>query len=582
MERAHEPQPCELLKCTPITAKIHPHPLDETPGGADEIVEGRREKKKSCWRSFLHFFRRRAGKYDLAKAEKVNQSEAESYRSLTDDQTSLQHTPTVEIHDHKETPASEVLPAVEELLEQDVLGLIKEDLNEFPVSEVLITAEEQPEQDVHQPQDVDGSVSSSEDEQAEELETDQISLQQVVEIPHSEVLTAAEEQLEQDNLQPEDSHTPVSLIEEALQEGSVSEVPISAEEQLEQDVLQLQDSDAPVSSSEDDQAEELETDQTSLQQIVEIHDHEEPSISEVLSTVDEHLEQDVLQPQDVHSPVNSTGDDEVEESDNSHIFWRYEFAQKLGEGGNGCVHAGTRCKDGLKVAVKIAEKMPHMQYIRVPGHPRLLPIEIGLTLMANKGPSVPEIIKLLDWQEDPDHYVMVLERPMPSMSMFNFVKLRRRLDEGMAQHFMRQIIHAAKICCERGVFHRDIKMENLLVNPDTLEVKLIDFGCGALMMDSAYVAFNGTKMFCPPEFDVDGRYHAKPATVWSLGILLFVMVCGYYPDDKDLHMISKNDWSNPDLSQECCQMICSCLQSDPQRRLILEEMQLHDWFKVME
>lgn len=56
-------------------------------------------------------------------------------------------------------------------------------------------------------------------------------------------------------------------------------------------------------------------------------------------------------------------------------------------------------------------------------------------------------------------------------------------------------------------------------------------------------------MFCPPEFDVDGRYHAKPATVWSLGILLFVMVCGYFPDDKDLHMISKNDWSNPDLSQ---------------------------------
>lgn len=56
-------------------------------------------------------------------------------------------------------------------------------------------------------------------------------------------------------------------------------------------------------------------------------------------------------------------------------------------------------------------------------------------------------------------------------------------------------------------------------------------------------------MFCPPEFDVDGMYHAKPATVWSLGILLFVMVCGYFPDDKDLHMISKNDWSNPDLSQ---------------------------------
>ncbi|RXN06071.1 serine threonine- kinase pim-1-like protein [Labeo rohita] len=88
-------------------------------------------------------------------------------------------------------------------------------------------------------------------------------------------------------------------------------------------------------------------------------------------------------------------------------------------------------------------------------------------------------------------------------------------------------------------------------------------------------------MFCPPEFDVDGRYHAKPATVWSLGILLFVMVCGSYPDDKDLHMISKNDWSNPDPSQECCWIICSCLQLDPQWRIILEEMQLHDRFMVM-
>ncbi|XP_016358946.1 serine/threonine-protein kinase pim-1-like [Sinocyclocheilus anshuiensis] len=223
-----------------------------------------------------------------------------------------------------------------------------------------------------------------------------------------------------------------------------------------------------------------------------------------------------------------------------------------------------------------------MPYIRAPGHPKCLPMEIGLTLMANKGPSVPQIIKLLDWQDDPDHYVMVLERPIPSMSMFSFVKLRRRLNEGMARNFMWQVIHAANICCKRGVFHRDIKLENLLVNPDTLEVKLINFGCGTLMKDSAYVAFNGTEMFCPPEFDVDGRYHAKPATVWSLGILLFVMVCGYFPDDKDLHMISKNDWSNPDLSQECCQMICSCLHPDPQRRLVLEEMQLHDWFMVVE
>ncbi|XP_016375610.1 serine/threonine-protein kinase pim-2-like [Sinocyclocheilus rhinocerous] len=458
VERAHESQPCVPLKYTPTTAQNHPHRLDKTPGGADAIDEGRKEagrkeKKKRFWRCrLLHFFRRRAGTYNVAKAEKVN-LEAGSFLRLTD-----------ELHDLHEAPTSEVLFAVQEQLEQDVL-------------------------------------------------------------------------------QHQDIHTPVSLTEE-------------------------------------DQAEELDKDQTSLQQIVEIHDLGEAPDSEVLPAPEEQLEQDVLQPQDAHTPDSSTGEDEAEEADNSHIFWQYEFGHKLGEGGY--VHAGTRCKDGLKVAVKIADKTPDMPYIRVPGHPKRLPIEIGLTLMANKGPSVSQIIKLLDWQDDPDHYVMVLERAMPSMSMFNFVKLRQRLDEKMARHVMWQVIHATNICCERGVFHRDIKLENLLVNPDTLEVKLIDFGCGTLMKDSAYMAFNGTEMFCPPEFDVDGRYHAKPATVWSLGFLLFVMLYGYYPDDKDLHRISKKDWSEPDLSQECCQMICDCLQPDPQRRLVLEKMQLHDWFMIME
>ncbi|KTF81358.1 hypothetical protein cypCar_00014287 [Cyprinus carpio] len=437
VKRAHEPQPCVPLRNTAITAQIHPHRLDETPGGADAIDDGRKEagrrekKKKRFWRCrLLHFFHRRAGTYNVAKAEKVNL--AGSFLRLTD-----------------EPPASEVLPAVEEQLEQDVL-------------------------------------------------------------------------------QHQDIHTPVSLTEE-------------------------------------DKAEELDKDQTFLQHmpIAEIHDLHEAPTSEVLPAVEEQLEQDVLQPQDVHTPVSLTEEDKAEDLDKGHIFWLYEFDHKLGEGGY--VHAGTRCKDGLK-----------------PGHPRRLPIEIGLTLMANNGPSVLPIIKILDWQDDPDHYVMVLERPMPSMSMFNFMKLRQRLDEKIARHVMLQVIHAANICCERGVFHRDIKLENLLVNPDTLEVKLIDFGCGTFMKDSAYMAFNGTEMFCPPEFDVDGRYHAKPATVWSLGFLLFVMLYGYYPDDRDLHRISEKDWSEPDLSQEYCRMIYDCLQPDPQRRLILEEMQLHDWFTVME
>ncbi|XP_043099099.1 casein kinase II subunit alpha-1-like [Puntigrus tetrazona] len=302
--RAHEPDPCVLLKYSPER-------------------RGRRPKFWGC--RLLHFFRRKAGKYNLAKAEEVCQKEAALYRRLNDGQTSLQQgCVVVEIHDHQDPPVSEVLPAIEKLLEPDV------------------------------PQQLDVNI--------------------------------------------------------------------------------------PASLNEEDKVEELAKDQICLQD-------------------------------------NCTEDNEVEEQDDNHVFWQYEFGPQLGKGGGGCVYAATRCTDGLK-----------------PGHPSRLPLEIGLTLLANEDPSVPYIIKLLDWQDNPDYYVMVLERPMPSMSLFSFVKVRQRLREGQAQHFMWQVLQAANICCERGVFHRDIKLENLLVNPDTLEVKLIDFGCGELMKDTDYVTFSAVEM----------------------------------------------------------------------------------------
>ncbi|KAL0176695.1 hypothetical protein M9458_029025, partial [Cirrhinus mrigala] len=104
--------------------------------------------------------------------------------------------------------------------------------------------------------------------------------------------------------------------------------------------------------------------------------------------------------------------------------------------------------------------------------------------MANQGPRCRHIIELLDWQDNPDHYMMVLERPSPCMDMHDFFEQHGDLfTEALA-------IEAAVICCSRGVFHRDIKMSNLLVNTETMEVKLIDFGVGDLLKSSPYIFFS--------------------------------------------------------------------------------------------
>ncbi|XP_056318767.1 aurora kinase-like [Danio aesculapii] len=259
----------------------------------------------------------------------------------------------------------------------------------------------------------------------------------------------------------------------------------------------------------------------------------------------------------------------------------YNMGELLGEGGFGAVYTGVRANDGLPVAIKFARKAEGMEYIYVPGLPELVPLEIGLTLLANKGPSSPNIIELLDWQELPDHYVMVLQRPSPCQSLFKLLESCGNIFEEMfARHVMQQVIEAAETCCRRGVLHRDIKLENLLINTDTMDVTLIDFGCGNLFHETEYHSFSGTEMYCPPEFFETGKYYARPATVFSLGVLLYTMVCGYMPDHTDLEKIQHWLWYLPSLSSECSHLINACLHPDPRERIPLEQILLHDWFTV--
>ncbi|KAI7807776.1 putative serine/threonine-protein kinase pim-3 [Triplophysa rosa] len=259
---------------------------------------------------------------------------------------------------------------------------------------------------------------------------------------------------------------------------------------------------------------------------------------------------------------------------------QYEIGKMLGEGAYGAVYDGTRVKDGLKVAVKFVKKYTDIDYISIPCHPEPLPREIALLILATNGTPVPEIIQLLDWEDKSDHYVMVLECPSPCQDLHSFVYSRGgTVTEDLAQIIMWQASKAAYVCCERGVFHRDIKPTNLLIKTDTLDVKLIDFGCGDIFKKSAYKKYKGTWDYrCPESFD-NFKYHAEPATVWSLGVTLFAMVCGAFPRHHTLCEMKKNQWSRNGLSQELCSLIQSCLQEDPDQRIRLKDVLLHEWFR---
>ncbi|XP_062395687.1 serine/threonine-protein kinase pim-1-like [Sardina pilchardus] len=260
---------------------------------------------------------------------------------------------------------------------------------------------------------------------------------------------------------------------------------------------------------------------------------------------------------------------------------RYTVGELLGKGGFGRVYAGIRKSDGLPVAIKLVARTRASEYITMPDSGVSLPLEVALMTIVSQPPECPNIVNLLEWFEGPIFFIFVLERPMPCMDLLNYCqRLPCRLSENQAKHIMRQVVLAAKHCRDRGVLHRDIKPENLLVKTDDVTVKLIDFGCGDLLTKSPYNTFSGTKGYIPPEWWLQRSYQGRPATVWSLGVLLYNLLCGKLPFVGEGEIVSGALQFSRGLSGECRNLIHLCLRKDPTKRPVLEEILQHKWFST--
>ncbi|RMC16791.1 hypothetical protein DUI87_06385 [Hirundo rustica rustica] len=234
----------------------------------------------------------------------------------------------------------------------------------------------------------------------------------------------------------------------------------------------------------------------------------------------------------------------------------YQQGRQLGSGGFGTVFSGIRLSDGRPVAIKGVARESVLQWVELPDSTRV-PMEIVLMEKVRSG--CYNIIQLLDWFEQPDGFALVMERPEQWQDLLEFLLERDVLCEEMARWIFCQVLEAVRHCTACGVLHRDIKLENVLVEPESGDVKLIDFGCGTFLQEQAYTQFAGTRMYSPPEWICLGYYHGHAATVWSLGVLLYVMVCGSLPFQEDRDVVWQQLFFTRQLSPalvgqhlECC------------------------------
>ncbi|XP_066206316.1 serine/threonine-protein kinase MARK2-like [Saccopteryx leptura] len=246
----------------------------------------------------------------------------------------------------------------------------------------------------------------------------------------------------------------------------------------------------------------------------------------------------------------------------------YMFIRTLGTGGFATVKLARHVPTGMLVAVKILSiKSFNPKVFR----------EVELLKSLNH----PNVVKLVEVIVTDSTLFIVMEY-VSGGDLSNYLPSNRPSTESEARHIFRQLISAVQYCHWVGIVHRDLKLENVLVDAHR-NIKVTDFGLGRKVEKDELKTYCGTEWFMAPEMLQCRTYEGRKVDIWGLGVILFQMVTGELPfKDRDLTKVKKKimagKFTIPGfLSVECQALLKKLMALNPSERSAAEEILKDPW-----
>jgi len=256
-----------------------------------------------------------------------------------------------------------------------------------------------------------------------------------------------------------------------------------------------------------------------------------------------------------------------------------QIGKQIGQGAYATVRTAFDKQLNVKVALKIYDKSKLFEPQRQKSVQREMKILEKL--------DHPNIVKLYAAFDTRRHVVLEMEN-IQGLSLHGFLKTHsnRRLDELEAKRIFRQIVNGISYCHSKSIAHRDIKLENLLLDEKN-NIKIIDFGFSTCMPNTKKIRiFCGTPSYMSPEIVTRKEYAGPPADIWALGVLLYAMLCGTFPfkgsTDKELYKrITRGQVSFPDnLSTLSKSLISRILNVEADFRPSADDILQDPWLQM--
>ncbi|KAL0114608.1 hypothetical protein PUN28_011722 [Cardiocondyla obscurior] len=209
----------------------------------------------------------------------------------------------------------------------------------------------------------------------------------------------------------------------------------------------------------------------------------------------------------------------------------YVLRKTIGAGSYATVKIAKSSRHNCQVAVKIVSKF------KAPGEylTKFLPREIEVV----RGLKHPNLIYFLQAIET-THRVYIIMEYAQNGSLFDIIRHDTYIDEFRSRKWFRQLLDVIDYCHKRGIVHRDIKCENLLIDY-RFNIKLSDFGFAREYVKSTNgewplsTTYCGSYAYASLEVLRGIPYQPQLADIWSMGVVLYTMVYGHLPFDDTNH-----------------------------------------------
>ena len=271
---------------------------------------------------------------------------------------------------------------------------------------------------------------------------------------------------------------------------------------------------------------------------------------------------------------------------NKSLFDKYEVKQKIGKGKFGLVKCGINKETNKQVAIKIMAKK-NMDKSDL----ELAKVEIDILKISQH----PNIIKLYDIYENENYIYIIMEYCSGGDLLSYFEYYEYQLKETKVCEIIHKLSMAIYFLHSYGIVHRDLKPENILMTDLTPEadIRLLDFGLSKIIgNEEKCTEPYGTLSFVAPEV-LQGKPYDKSVDLWSIGIITFLLLCGYLPFDykhsereiarqtiQDPVPFESKIWNK--YSPEARTFVEGLLHKRPEKRYSIKEVLEHPWIKKMD